>query len=600
MELQGAPAKSTSVAIHLAKVVFQGKLSGIELTNFGSQPFLNCQGFVVMPSITLFYILISSIIASLIMIPYISRLAIGMGILDRPGDRRIHLKSTPRLGGIAIFFSFLLTVFLFSDIGRLEQGFLAGAAVVFLVGLADDLAELTPGQKLAGQACAALVAIVIGNFRLTSLGDLFGMGEIELGMFAVPFSVLAIVGVTNAVNLMDGLDGLAGGVSAIAAGAMAMLAFHSGNEHLVFLTVALTGAILGFLKYNTYPASIFMGDAGSLFLGYCMGTFSILLVTGSGGAIHPATPLIILAIPVLDTIYVICKRLKAGRSPFLPDNYHIHHRFLDLGVGHEPTVVIVYAFSYLMAVLAVFSHRYADYLLLVYLSAAYVMIYFGLRELCRAIGKGKPKLPREVATDREVGYYRRLVHLSRNLRIGVKYLIMAALALSLLVPAHSGSETAIVCLFLTCLSGVLCFVTNYWGNRFLLFILYVDGAFIVYKFENLARNVTIFDVHLLTVSHIIFFLLFLLVGAKIFLRNQPLIASTPLDYLLLFIVISTPLLPHELTSRYHLQTVAGKSLILFAAYKLVLLRQANRNRKIIVATMIALVAIALKVYLYHL
>jgi UDP-GlcNAc:undecaprenyl-phosphate/decaprenyl-phosphate GlcNAc-1-phosphate transferase len=548
-----------------------------------------------MPKITLFYIFLSSMVATLVMIPFISRLAIGMGILDRPDSRKVHLSSTPRLGGIAIFFAFLLAVFLFSDIGRLERGFLAGAVIIFLIGLADDLTGLTPYQKLAGQASAALTAVIIGEFQLTSLGDLFGLGDVGLGMFAIPFSVLAIVGVTNAINLLDGLDGLAAGVSAIAAVAMAVLAFHSGNMQLLYLTVALLGAILGFLKFNTYPASIFMGDAGSLFLGYCMGVFSLMLVVNSKGTIVAATPLMILVVPVLDTIFVMGKRVMAGGSPFNPDNKHIHHRFLDLGLGHRLTVILVYVFSYLMAALAVFFHDLPNYELLLILGIAYTLVYSGLKVISHAAGGKLREMIRSNRSIRDTRFSRRLAEVSRHLQIGIKYLTMAVLLLSICIPHSFGRDTALICAFLILISGALVFTINDLGNRFLLFILYFDGAFIIYLMENLGRSITIFHIPVLFFSHLMFIILFVLVWVKIFLRKRNVeMFGSPIEYLIFFIVLSTPLLPYELTGRYHLLSVAGKSVILFSAYKLVLMRKANRNRKILLTIVTTLLVLLVR------
>ena len=551
-----------------------------------------------MPTITYFYIFLVALVTSLLLIPPISRLAIGMGILDRPNDRKVHLSGTPRLGGIAIFFAFMLSVFVFGEIGRLERGFLAGAVIIFLVGMADDLVGLTPRYKLLGQVIATATAALIGGFSISSLGNLFGMGEVVLGMFAVPFTVLAVVGVTNAINLLDGLDGLAGGVSTIAAVAIGVLAFNTGNTHLLIMAVALVGAVLGFLKYNSYPASIFMGDAGSLFLGYCMGLFSVMLVAQSNGTIAAAVPLVILAVPVLDTLYVMWMRMKAGENPFLPDNKHIHHRFLDLGVGHKFTVVMVYSFTYIMAVLAWTCHNSPSYILLGMLAFVYTIIYLLLRVLSQVIVRNRQQLSTSNQSLRDTRFYRRLVEVAQNLKTGIKYLIVMALSLSVFVPSLAASETTVICILLLVLSGALVFMTNDWGNRFFLFVLYFDGAFIIYLMENLGRSTTFFTVPILFCSHLIFLILFILIGIKVFLRKRTAeMFNSPIEYLILFIIISASLLPMEFTSRYHLMTVAGKSVILFAGYKLILMRQTRRNRKIIVATLVALLVLAVKKYL---
>ena len=307
-----------------------------------------------MLSIIHFYILITSLIATTIAVPFVSRLSLRFGGLDAPGGRKIHNKATPRLGGIAIFCSLLFTVIFFSEINQQIKGFLAGAIVIFLTGLADDLGNLTPRHKFIGQFIAAGIAIFMGDICVRNIGDPFGLGIIELGPFAIPFTVIGIVGLMNAINLLDGLDGLAGGVCTLACISFAVISYSSGNPILFTLVIALLGALLGFLRYNNYPAIIFMGDCGSLLLGYCMGVFSVLLATGGEQPVSPYIPLLILAVPILDTLVVMINRKRAGKRLFLPDQTHLHHRLLDLGIGHRYTVIIVFGLSYLLCLIVIF------------------------------------------------------------------------------------------------------------------------------------------------------------------------------------------------------------------------------------------------------
>ena len=314
-------------------------------------------------TITLFYIFFTALMASLILIPPISHLAIRVGGIDVPDERKVHCDDTPRLGGIAIFSAFLFAVLFFCDIDLQIKGFLSGAVIIFLTGLADDLTNLTPRQKFLGEIIAATIAVVIGGLELSSLGNPLGLGTISLGPFAIPFTIFAVVGVTNAVNLLDGLDGLAAGGTAIACLAFGTLAYQSGNYSLLALDLALIGAIIGFLRYNTYPAKIFMGDSGSLFLGYCMGIFSVMLITSGNTKISTYTPLVILAVPVLDTLVVMFKRLSLGNKVFSPDKSHIHHRLLEIGIGHKYSVILVYGISYFLSLFAVLCYDLPDYIL---------------------------------------------------------------------------------------------------------------------------------------------------------------------------------------------------------------------------------------------
>lgn len=546
-----------------------------------------------MPSINLFYILLTALITTLVLIPPISRLAINIGKLDQPDERKVHLNGTPRLGGIAIFLAFILPVLLFSKLDSQTRGLMAGAVIIFMTGLYDDLVGISPRKKFAGQFLAALAVVIIGDLRLTDVGDLLGTGKITLGIFSIPFTVVAIVGVTNAVNLLDGLDGLAGGVTAIAAVTFGLLALLTGNYQLLLMTTALVGALLGFLKYNTHPARIFMGDSGSLLLGYCLAVFAVMLTT-SGGAIPAVTPLTILAVPIVDTIIVMVKRLRDGRSLFSPDNKHIHHRLLGIGFGHQATVVLIYILSYLLAIIAVVSYRLPG----AFQTGIFFLAVLGLSSLhCFTRGQWLKKrshlrISRPLTQTRT---YRRIVHYSQSLVVVAKYLVVGVLFATFFANPPPNANMAIIANLFLILSITLVFLTQDWGNRFLLFILYFDGAFLIYLLENYGRDRVVGWLSLSLFSHVLFLSLLVVCGIKLIIRRRNgELMNSPLEYLLLFIVISVPLLPGDFIGRYHLLTVAAKSVILFTAYRMVLMRQARRNRKIIVATLAALLVISVK------
>ncbi|WP_298268341.1 MraY family glycosyltransferase [Geobacter sp.] len=340
--------------------------------------------------ITLCCVFLTALSASVVLVPPVSRLAAHADIMDRPDSRKVHVTEIPRLGGVAIFFSFVIALLLFADFDRLILGFLAGAVIMFVTGLLDDVVGLTAVQKLAGQSVAASVAVLGGGIHLDGLGDVFGQGDVTLGIFAIPFTIFCVVGVSNAINLMDGLDGLAGGGVAIASGTFVILGYLSGNHPLMYLGCALLGGVLGFLRYNTHPARIFMGDGGSLFLGYCMGIFSVMLVECGESRISGFTPLTVLALPIADTIYVMVRRFREGKKLFAPDRSHLHHRLMGFGLGHGTTVTVLYAVSYALAAFAVVSYRLPDYSQLVALAGLLVLfsIPYGIlqtRTWCRFV-----------------------------------------------------------------------------------------------------------------------------------------------------------------------------------------------------------------------
>jgi UDP-GlcNAc:undecaprenyl-phosphate GlcNAc-1-phosphate transferase len=346
--------------------------------------------------------------ASLIMVPFLRKWALEKDIVDRPGGRKKHLNVTPRLGGIAIGMSFLFAMLVFVDMTKEIRGILAGLMVIFFTGLVDDLVGISAKRKFAGEIVGALVAIIVGDLYLSDMGNLFGYGKVILpAWLAIPFTVFAVVGVVNALNLIDGLDGLSGGVSVIALAAFFLLAFHDVNLPVMVMSAGLLGALLGFLKYNFFPARIFMGDAGSLIVGFMLAVIAIHLTQQQGSTVSPIAPLIILGIPIIDTIRVMGKRMVRGQSPFSADRTHIHHRFLDLGFEHRITVIVIYGLSLFWGTVAILFHEWEGYVLFVSYLALSAIFYLGLRFL-RANKKKFVLLTRDSSTGlRESALYRR-------------------------------------------------------------------------------------------------------------------------------------------------------------------------------------------------
>ncbi|HBG05064.1 MAG: hypothetical protein A2075_16530 [Geobacteraceae bacterium GWC2_58_44] len=351
----------------------------------------------MIPAITpigLSYIFLTALFASLIMVPFLQRLCIERKMLDLPDERKVHLHAVPRLGGVAICMSFLCTLLLYLVLPRGMCGILAGVLIIFATGLVDDIYGLSPLRKLFGEVCAVLTTMLIGNLYIRTLGDLFGLGEIVLPLWlAIPFTVVAIVGVVNAFNLIDGLDGLAGGISVISLVAFAVLAFQAGNVEVLILCVALLGAMLGFLKYNFFPARIFMGDAGSLVVGFVISFLALSLTQGGAGQVQPVVPLLVVGLPVADAVWVMASRLCAGQSPFAADRTHVHHKFLALGFEHCHTVIVIYSISLFWAAAALFLRDkpavllLGGYLVLTLLSYVALGFLRSWRHLLRSPGK---------------------------------------------------------------------------------------------------------------------------------------------------------------------------------------------------------------------
>ncbi|MFQ3545411.1 MraY family glycosyltransferase [Halobacillus rhizosphaerae] len=289
-------------------------------------------------------------ILSVIITPFVKKLAVKIGATDKPDARKVHKKLMPRLGGLAIFISFLVGFILFFPDSKYALPVIFGAGIIILTGVLDDLIQLSPKLKLSGQLLAALI-VVLGGVRVEFINLPFG-GEIQFGLLSIPITIIWIIAITNAINLIDGLDGLAAGVSAIALLTISGMAITMGNIFVVFMGFMMLGSTLGFLIYNFYPAKLFMGDTGSLFLGFMIGVLS-LLGFKNVTLFSFIIPVIILGVPISDTIFAIVRRTIQRKPLSAPDKSHLHHCLINLGYTHPETVLMIYAMSALFSLAAV-------------------------------------------------------------------------------------------------------------------------------------------------------------------------------------------------------------------------------------------------------
>jgi UDP-GlcNAc:undecaprenyl-phosphate GlcNAc-1-phosphate transferase len=286
--------------------------------------------------------LLICIICSLIITPLVKKFAIKIGATDRPNQRKVHQKIMPRLGGLAIFISFVIGLLVLRPSGEFALPILIGSVIIILTGFFDDLMELSAKVKLLGQLAAAFV-VVLSGVQVEYINLPFG-GEIEFGFLSIPLTILWIVGVTNAINLIDGLDGLAAGVSSIALITISSMALLKGDIYVFSIGLILLGSTLGFLVYNFHPAKIFMGDTGALFLGYMIAVLS-LLGFKNVTMISLIVPVIILGVPISDTFFAIIRRIVNKQPLSAPDKSHLHHCLLRLGYSHRQTVLLIYAMA---------------------------------------------------------------------------------------------------------------------------------------------------------------------------------------------------------------------------------------------------------------
>lgn len=291
--------------------------------------------------------------------PWVRRQAFRWGALDRPDARKVHQKVMPRLGGLAVYLGFVVGVLVTMQPSRSTYGLLLGMTLIVLLGALDDIRGLSPRVKLAGQIAAALVLLPFGVQIYFVTNPLNGH-ILELGWLGVPVTVFWVVAVTNAVNLIDGLDGLAGGVSCIAALTMAAVGWTQwqvfgavGQQDVILLALMLASSLVGFLRHNFHPARIFLGDSGSMLLGYVLAAMAIMGLTKSVTAVSVVVPLVILGIPLLDTTFAVVRRYHNHRPIFQPDKEHLHYQLLSMGLSHRQAVLVIYGISVLLGASAV-------------------------------------------------------------------------------------------------------------------------------------------------------------------------------------------------------------------------------------------------------
>lgn len=289
-------------------------------------------------------------LASLILTPIVKKAALRWGAVDQPDHRKVHKQNMPRLGGLAIYVSFIIGLFLVMPNEPTIIWILAGSLLIIMTGIIDDIKGLRAKYKLLGQVAAACL-VIVGGMDINFINLPFG-GQMEFGFWSFPITLLWIVGMTNAINLIDGLDGLAAGVSTIALITISFMAFLRGDSFVFALGLICIGSTLGFLLYNFYPAKIFMGDTGALFLGYIIAVLS-LLGFKNVTFISFIIPIIILGVPISDTIFAIIRRIIHKKPLTAPDKAHLHHCLLNMGLSHRQAVLTIYSIAVMFSVAAI-------------------------------------------------------------------------------------------------------------------------------------------------------------------------------------------------------------------------------------------------------
>ena len=313
---------------------------------------------LITPKLIILPVLAAAVTA--LLIPAIRNFSTKVGAVAIPSVRKIHKVITPSGGGLAIFAGFLVASLFFNRTSPEIIGFLIGGTVITGIGLMDDIFDLPPATKFFGQVLAALIVIYSG-VRIEFVANPAGGGLVDLGFLSLPFTFIWIVGIANAINFIDGLDGLAAGVAGISATTLAVVALLTGRYDAAVLAFMLAAAAFAFIPFNfSEKKKIFMGDAGSNFLGYSLAVISILGAVKVAAVFTMLVPILILAVPIFDTAFAIIRRLLAGKSPFVADNLHLHHRIMNKGFSHRQTTFIIYGINIILGIVAILSTQMSN------------------------------------------------------------------------------------------------------------------------------------------------------------------------------------------------------------------------------------------------
>jgi UDP-GlcNAc:undecaprenyl-phosphate/decaprenyl-phosphate GlcNAc-1-phosphate transferase len=302
--------------------------------------------------VELFLAFVVALSVTAALIPVLARLAPAIGLTDAPGPRKVHSAPVPRVGGLAMAAGLFIATLLTVELSPAVRGLLLGLLVLVLFGFWDDRVTLGYRAKFAGQVVAVGICMVIGRIHV---GNIAFWGVATVPPFvSTLITFVFLIGITNAINLADGLDGLAGGMVLLCLCAIALFAVASGNSTVTAIALIEAGAVLGFLRFNTHPARVFMGDSGSQMLGLSVGALALLATQGETSALSAALPVLLLGLPIMDTLAVMLTRIRAGRSPFAADRNHLHHRLLALGFAHREAVLVIYVLQVGLVLLAYF------------------------------------------------------------------------------------------------------------------------------------------------------------------------------------------------------------------------------------------------------
>ncbi|ALA61135.1 glycosyltransferase family 4 protein [Nitrospira moscoviensis] len=537
----------------------------------------------------LFFSFIGSLVICMALIPALMATAGRLQFVDLPGGRKIHPSPIAKVGGLAFGAGTFVAMLLWAPKDQIVTAGLLGGAVILIFGAWDDRVGLGYKPKFLGQLLAAALVVGLGGVHLTTLPFL---SDAILPLWAaVPLTLFLLVAVTNALNLADGLDGLAGGLSLLSFGGMAYLAYQAGDWVVMSMMVPVLGGLLGFLRFNTYPARIFMGDAGSQFLGFYLGVCAIVLTDPTRGPYSPALVSLIWGLPILDTAGVMIQRLAERRSPFAADKNHVHHKLLGIGLSHREAVLSIYAVQALLVALAYALRWQSDVVVIaVYALFACAILALFMTGVGGRFSSIKPNAIHPHTDERGLRgdeWYSTLP--VTLLSVAVPLFLIAGVFLPSHVPADMGYVAAGLSFVVG--AGLLAAPTA--APILIRTGLYVGGTFVIYLIEQPAPGEP-WDLH--TALNVFFLGLTILIMLAIRFGVKQRFQTTPLDYLMVFLAFTIPFLPEMRVGDINLSVLTAKMIVMFLAFELMLHVLGERLTQFGVVSLWVLVMLGLRAW----
>ncbi len=498
-----------------------------------------------------------ALLVCMLLVPLLMRYSVALGLTDEANDRKVHDGVVPRCGGIAIVAGFIASMALFWPRDPLALMIVVGGLVIALFGFLDDRSDLDYRWKFFGQLIASV--LVVSSGLHIDVWPFMGIDAVPL-YFSAPVTVIFLIGVTNAMNLSDGLDGLAAGACLITLVALAWLFWSAGNSVMVTFAMAAIGSVCGFLRFNNHPAVVFMGDTGSQFLGFITACLAIYLCQRTDLALNPALLLLLVGLPILDTLTVMLWRIRTGRSPFSPDRNHFHHRLLDFGLLHYEAVSVIYVAQILLVAMAV-AIRYQGDGLVVGVYAVFAVVVVSFFRVARQRGFRVRAEDAAVSGERRNNWLRKfpglqgfMVRLTELLASG--FLIFAAI-----YPKAVDEQLGLSAAIMAAIAMAAGIAPAQWRDNLFRVIVYITGIAAVYALLgeprfNLLQNWQI-NAYMIGLGLCLVF--------TVRLTRREVFQTSPLDILIVTFVLAV-VIASSLTERSELSTQLADTAIRLAVF----------------------------------